>query len=68
MSVRGEKEMTDYRRYTRENEDSEEGYDPDATECEDCGVEFTMDEVICEACDGRREATLRLGNVASSRA
>lgn len=60
--------MADYRRYAEENEDLEGGYDPDATECEDCGIELTMDEVICEACDGKREATLRLGNVVISRA
>ena len=48
--------MTTYTHYVAENEDLEIGYDPDATECRDCGIELTMDEVICEKCGAREEA------------
>lgn len=48
--------MTDYSRYNRENEDLEGDYDPDATVCEDCGKELSMDEVLCKACDAKRES------------
>lgn len=50
------KPMTTYTHYVAENEDLEIGYDPDATECRDCGIELTMDEVICEKCGAREEA------------